>query len=80
MTNVTNELLLETLKALRGDIAALRDDVREIKARLSNVEAGQGNIIRHLGDLAAADATAQLGIDRLGERVERIERRLDLTN
>lgn len=80
MSNVTNELLLETLKALRGDIMGVRDDLRELKTRLSNVEAGQGNIIRHLGDLASADAAAQLGIDRLGERVARIERRLDLTN
>lgn len=78
MTENTENLVLEHLRAIRADMADLRADVREIKTRLGNLEAGQGSIIRHLGDLASADAAAQLGIDRLGDRVERIERRLEI--
>ena len=46
--------------------------------RLSNLEAGQASIIQHLGHLASADAQQQLASDGFDQRLERIERRLEL--
>ncbi len=78
MTDETANLILEHLRAMRRDIADMRADDGEIKRRLSQLEAGQADIIKILGNLAAADANQQLSADRLGERLDRIERRLDL--
>lgn len=80
MTENVENLILEHLKRFQVSQDRIESELREIKARLANLEASQGSVIRLLGDLASADAAAQLGIDRLGERVERIERRLDLAN
>ncbi len=78
MTDETANLILEHLRAMRRDLADLRADNGEIKRRLSQLEAGQADIIKILGNLAAAGANQQLAADRLSERLERIERRLDL--
>ena len=64
--NVTNELLLEHLKAIQG--------------RLSNLERGQSEIRDRLGRLEEGMASLSRRVDHLTERVERIERRLDLVD
>ena len=70
---VTNELLLETLKSIQGTLSRHGDDLREIKERLGHVE-GQ------VGGLAVSYASLSSRIDRLDLRVERIERRLELAD
>jgi hypothetical protein len=64
MSGETANLVLEQLRALRGGVEALRDDMREIKGRLGVLEAGY--------------ASLQHNMDRVGLRLDRIERRLDL--
>jgi predicted nucleic acid-binding Zn-ribbon protein len=61
---VTNELLLETLKAIQGTLARHGDDLREVKERL--------------GILEMQYASLSNRIDRIDQRLERVERRLDL--
>ncbi|WP_349358883.1 hypothetical protein [Stappia sp.] len=61
---VTNELLLETLKAIQGTLARHSDDLREIKTRL--------------GILEAQYASLSTRVDRMDERLARVERRLGL--
>ena len=78
MTDETANLILEHLRAMRRDMADVRADNGEIKRRLSQLEAGQADIIKILGNLAAADANQQLSADRLSERLDRFERRLEL--
>ena len=63
-TEVTNELIYETLKAIQGTLARHGDDLREIKERLGILEMQYASLSRR--------------IDKIEERVERIERRLDL--
>jgi predicted nucleic acid-binding Zn-ribbon protein len=63
-TEVTNELIYETLKAIQGTLARHGEDLREIKERLGILEMQYASLSRR--------------IDKLEERVERIERRLDL--
>lgn len=53
MAEVTNALIYETLKALRGDIAAVKADTEEIKERLRSHDASIGELRRsdvHLYD------------------------------
>jgi predicted trehalose synthase len=80
MTENSQNLVLELLRSIRGDIATIKDDIRELKSRVGNVEIGVASIRRDLGQLATDDAEQHVRFDRLTERVERIEKRLDLTN
>ena len=77
--NIDN-LVLEHLRAIRADIAAVKEDTREIKARLAVVESGVAGLRRDNGDFASSIAAQHLSYDRLADRVERIEQRLNLAN
>ncbi len=65
--NVEN-LILEHLRHIRSDLDGMKEDLREIKSRLTSLESAMAGLKRDnaglYGDMA--------------ERVERIERQLDL--
>lgn len=75
--NVEN-LILEHLKRFQAGQDRIERKLEEITRRVSNLEMGQASIIQHLGHLASADAQQQLASDGFNQRLERIERRLDL--
>lgn len=77
MENVEN-LILEHLRAIRSDVGAVKDDVRELKSRMANLEAGQATMMQHLGHQASVSAQQHVSYDRIIERVERIEKRLEI--
>ena len=61
---VTNELLLETLKAIQGTLTRRVDDLHEVKERLGILEMQYASLSNRM--------------DRMDLRIERIERRLGL--
>ena len=61
---VTNELIFETLKAIQTTLARHTEDLREIKGRI--------------GILEAQYASLSTRVDRLDERLARVEKRLGL--
>jgi chromosome segregation ATPase len=69
----TDNILLEHLRAIRGVLDRHSEDLREIKERIGILETGVGN-------LGSQYASLSTRLDRLDERVARIERRLDLAN
>lgn len=77
MDNVDN-LVIEHLKRFQAGQDRIERKLEEVTRRLSNLEAGQASIIQHIGHLASVDAQQQLSVDGFNERLERIERRLDL--
>ena len=79
MENVENveNIILEHLRAMRGDITEIKDDVRELKGRMANLEAGQATMLQQLGHQASVSAQQHVSYDRIVERVERIEKRLE---
>jgi hypothetical protein len=77
MENVNN-IIIEHLRAIRADIASVKDDMREMKSRMTNLEAGQATMMQHLGHQASVSAQQHVSYDRLIERVERIEKRLEI--
>ena len=54
----------ERLRVIGDDVAELKTDLREIRGRVAI--------------LAANHASVSFGVDRLGDRLDRIERRLGL--
>jgi uncharacterized coiled-coil protein SlyX len=77
MENVES-LVIEHLRAIRSDIGIVKDDIREIKNRVTNLEQGQGMILQQLGHLSSMIASQQVSHDRLVDRMERVEKRLEL--
>ena len=60
------DLVLELLRAIRGDVGHTRSDVIEIKERLGLLEGGYASLSRR--------------VDRIGGDVERINVRLELSD
>lgn len=77
MDNVDN-IIIEHLRAIRGDIGTIKDDVRELKSRISNMESAQASLLQHSGHQASVIAQQHVSYDRMIERIERLEKRLEL--
>ena len=71
MTDDVAQLMLEHLKHIRATTDAMALDIIDIKSRLSGLELQVGQVQVSLAGQAQR-------IDRLEERIARIERRLDL--
>jgi tetrahydromethanopterin S-methyltransferase subunit G len=78
MTDKVDNLVLEHLRAIRADVGAIKDDVREIKHRLASLEGAVAGLKRDQASSYADTADQHLRYDRLADRLERVERRLDL--
>jgi len=81
MDNVEN-LVLEQLRLMRSDISGMRSemqgDFRDVKGRLSHLEASVA-AVRRDGAMVTEDfARQQVSIDSLVDRIQRIEKRLEL--
>jgi len=46
MADTIENLVLEHLRAIRADMASMKDDVRELKSRVNTLAAGQATIIQ----------------------------------
>ena len=75
-----NNIIIEHLRHMRGKIDKIADDVTELKHRLATVEATQATVLQHIGHLASSIAQQQVSIDRLSERVDKLEMRLDIAS
>ena len=83
MSNVDN-IIIEHLKNLRSDGASMRSEMhtefKDVKARLNHLDASMAGVRRD-GALSAEDfARQQVSIDSLVERIQRIEKRLELAS
>jgi septation ring formation regulator EzrA len=79
MADEIENLMLEHLKRFQAGQDRIERKLDDLTRRVGNLESGQANIIQHLGTLAAADAQQQLTADGFNQRLERIERRLELS-
>lgn len=70
---VSPELIYSVLQKMQSDMSELKFDVRDVKTRMTMVE-------EHLGSSIIAISGVNSRLDRLNDRVERIENRLDLTD
>jgi archaellum component FlaC len=68
------------LKRMQTEMAAIRQDTTEIKSRLGSIETGIGRIAQgEAGNYAEIIENRHM-VDRLVERVERLEKRFELAN
>ncbi len=78
MTENIDNLILEHLKRMQNEQSAARERDQEILSRLSHIESGLARITRDESMNYGEIIENRHYIDKLKERIERIERRLEL--
>jgi hypothetical protein len=73
MTQETDNLVLEHLRAIRSTLSGMVGDMGDIKRRVTSLEAGLANV--H-GDFAGQS----LRMDRLSDQIDRINARLGIAD
>jgi len=68
------------LRAIRSDVAAIRETQEEHGQRLNRIEAAIAGVRRDQASDAENVAHHSMRIDRLSERLDKIERRLELSD
>jgi hypothetical protein len=80
MSDEPDNLTLVYLRRLDGKMDGMNETLHEVLLRLARLEAGQARIRRDQGSDAEYVAQLRAEVDRLGKEVDRINRRLDLTD
>lgn len=75
----SENLVIEHLRAMRTEIAAVKADTTDVRQRLGSVETSIVDMRRNVLHLFEDNAHQQLTMDKLLDRVQRIEKRLDLS-
>jgi chromosome segregation ATPase len=73
VTAETESLILEILKKIQADLAEMKQDIRDLTVRVGLVEG-------HVSHLIAAQHHSNERLDRMSNRIERIEQRLNLVD
>jgi uncharacterized coiled-coil protein SlyX len=76
MPETANELILEVLRRIQADLKA---DVREIGGRVGSLETRMAHMEVRLAEMDVRIAELSVKMDRRDEQIERILRRLELT-
>lgn len=83
MTENVESPILEHLKALRNELRDFRadasDNFMQVKARLQSLEERLNLAEKGIANIHGDHALIQLRLDKQGDRLERIEKRLELT-
>ena len=83
MTENVENIVIEHLKALRSDVQTLRSEMhvefKDVKLRMSSVETAIVSMKHELADTRGDYVRQQVNIDALIERIQRIEKRLELS-
>jgi len=80
MSSDIDNLVLEHLRHIRGRVDQIAEDMGDLKHRMTALEGNMSLVKREVAYGDETDASQQTALDRLRERVERIERRLDLSD
>jgi uncharacterized protein (UPF0335 family) len=80
MTENVESVIIEHLRHIRGRVDRIAEDMSDIKHRMSSLESAMVLVKREVAAGDETDARQQLSLDRLSDRIERIERRLDLVD
>ena len=79
--NVKN-LILEHLSVLRSEIQTMRTEMhtefKDVKLRMSSIEAAMVSTKHESADIRGDYVRQQVSIDNIVERIQRIEKRLEL--
>lgn len=84
MSTEMDNIIIEHLKALRNELRDLRllntEEHNDIKARISHLESAVIGVKRSEVENSSEVARQQVSIDQIVQRIEKIERRLEIAN
>ena len=80
MSEAIDNLVLEHLKKIQSEQAAARERDADMLSRLAHIETSIARLARDGADNFAEVIADRHALDKLKERIERIERRLELHN
>jgi uncharacterized protein (UPF0335 family) len=80
MTDELDSLVLEHLRHIRNRVDQIAEDVTELKHRMTSLEGTMSLVKREVAFGDETDARQQTALDKLRARIERIERRLELSD
>ncbi len=78
MAEQIDNLILEHLKRLQAEQTAARERDQEILSRLSHIESGIARLTRDESANYSEIIENRHAVDKLKDRIERIERRLEI--
>jgi predicted nucleic acid-binding Zn-ribbon protein len=78
MPDNMENLVLEHLRHIRGRVDQIADDMSDLKHRRSSLESAMVSVKHEVAHGDETDARQQETIDKLVERILRIEKRLEL--
>lgn len=78
MTEAVDNIVLEHLKKIQAEQSASRERDSEMLSRLAHIETVMARFARDGADNFAETIADRHVIDKLRERIERLERRLEL--
>ena len=80
MTDHVENMLLEHMKRFQATLEQIQRELRELKLRQSETHAAVLGIRRDQVNDAEITAHMQVQLDGVRDRLDRVERRLDLSN
>ena len=82
MSDNVDNLILEPLRALRSEIQTIRTEMhsefKDMKHRMSSIENAMVSLKHESADMRGDYVRQQISIDNIVERIQRIEKRLEL--
>ena len=78
MAEIDN-LILEHLKRFQAGQDRIERELKEIKSRVTSLEATSSTIMQYLAQMSGSIAEQHVRYDNLEDRIQRIERRLELS-
>ena len=78
MTDAVENLLLEHLKKFQATLERIERKQEETIGRIGHLEISVAGLRRDIAHGEEIDAAGSVRVDRLAERIDRIERRLEI--
>jgi uncharacterized protein (UPF0335 family) len=78
MTKNVENLIDEHLRHIRGRVDRISEDMSDLKHRMSSLESAMVLVKREVSAGDETSARQQVSLDRLLDRIERLERRLEV--
>lgn len=80
MSDNVENMVLEHLRHIRSRVDQIADDMSDLKHRMSSLESAMVSVKYEVAHGDETDARQQVTLDKIIDRIQRIERRLELND
>lgn len=80
MSDNVDNIVLEHLRHIRSRVDQIADDMSDLKHRMSSLESAMVSVKHEVAHGDETDARQQVTLDKIIDRIQRIERRLELND